>query len=386
MEDNERRGPLAGVRVVETTVYMAGPYAGMMLADLGADVIKIETAKGDPFRRYGRPTTPFSAVFANLNRSKQSVVLDLKDPAGRDALLGLIAEADVFLANWRAGVAESLGLTDDLLAATNPRLVRCFITGFGPDGPLATEPAFDTVLQARSGLTDAITSPDRDPSLIPGYPVDKQVGMMAVQAILAALFERAQTGSGDRIDVPMLDVSTYLNFSDLFTNRVFVDHQPEIAQNLQTTAIRPVRALDGWIVCAAVTSAQIAATFDALGHADWTDEVLAHPSQHTLAVAMYDAIERATQELTVEQALACFRVADVPAAECITMDAHFDDAQVQHSELYRIEEWPDCGRVRTVRYPATFASWGHIAAPGTAPLLGEHSGSIPSGTIPQASP
>jgi len=377
MEENERRGPLAGVKVVETTVYMAGPYAGMMLADLGADVIKVETAKGDPFRRYGRPTTPFSAVFANLNRSKQSIVLDLKDPAGRDALLELIAEADVFLANWRAGVAESLGLTDDVLAATNPRLVRCSITGFGPDGPLAAEPAFDTVLQARSGLTDAITSPDRDPSLIPGYPVDKQVGMMAVQAILASLFERAQTGTGDRIDVPMLDVSTYLNFSDLFTNRVFVDHQPEVAQNLQTTAIRPVRALDGWIVCAAVTSAQIAATFDALGHPDWTDEVLAHPSQHTLAVAMYDAIERATQELTVEQALACFRVADVPAAECITMDAHFDDAQVQHSELYRIEEWPDCGRVRTVRYPATFGSWGHIAAPGTAPLLGEHNETIP---------
>ena len=191
------------------------------------------------------------------------MVLDLKDPAGRDALLELLADADVFLANWRAGIAESLGLTDDVLAATNPRLVRCFITGFGPGGPLAAEPAFDTVLQARSGLTDAITAPGHDPSLIPGYPVDKQVGMMAVQAILASLFERAQTGTGDRIEVPMLDVATYLNFSDLFTNRVFVDHQPDVARNLQMTAIRPVRALDGWIVCAAVTSPQIAATFDA---------------------------------------------------------------------------------------------------------------------------
>ena len=200
--------------------------------------------------------------------------------------------------------------------------------------------------------------------------------MMAVQAILASLFERAQTGTGDRIEVPMLDVATYLNFSDLFTNRVFVDHQPEVARNLQMTAIRPVRALDGWIVCAAVTSPQIAATFDAFGHPDWTDEVLAHPNQHSLAAAMYDAIERATQELTVEQALACFRVADVPAAECISMDDHFDDAQVQHSELYRVEEWPEFGRVRTVRYPATFGTWGHIAADGTAPLLGEHNETI----------
>ena len=95
--------------------------------------------------------------------------------------------------------------------------------------------------------------------------------------------------------------------------------------------------------------------------------MLAHPNQHSLAAAMYDAIERATQELTVEQALACFRVADVPAAECITMDDHFDDAQVQHSELYRVEEWPEFGRVRTVRYPATFGTWGHIAADGPPP-------------------
>ena len=99
-----------------------------------------------------------------------------------------------------------------------------------------------------------------------------------------------------------------------------------------------MRALDGWLVRAAATSPQIAATFDVLGHPEWTDDVLAHPNQHSLAAAMYDAIEPATQELTVEQALACFRVADVPAAECITMDDHFDDAQVRHSQLYRVEE------------------------------------------------
>jgi len=111
-ERDPRRGPLAGVKVVEAAIYMAGPYAGMMLADLGADVVKIESAKGDPFRKYGRPATPFSAVFANCNRSKRSVVLDLKDPRGREQLLELLAESDVFLANWRGGVADSLGLTD----------------------------------------------------------------------------------------------------------------------------------------------------------------------------------------------------------------------------------------------------------------------------------
>jgi crotonobetainyl-CoA:carnitine CoA-transferase CaiB-like acyl-CoA transferase len=296
----------------------------------------------------------------------------LKDTTGRNALLGLLAEADVFVSNWRAGVAESLGLSDEVLAATNPRLVRCFVTGFGPDGPLVSEPAFDTVLQGRSGLTDAINRPGADPVLIPGYPVDKLVGMMAVQAILTALFERERTGSGDRIEVPMLDVASYVNFADLFTNRVFLDHQPAVAQNLQATEIRPVPTRDGWIVCAAVTAAQIAATFRALGHPEWSDDVLAQPDQASVARAMFDGIERATRELTVDEALACFREADVPAAKCVTMDEHFLEPQVQHAELYRVEEWPGCGRVRTVRYPATFGRWGHLAAPGVAPLLGEH--------------
>ncbi len=360
------------MKVVEAAIYMAGPYAGMMLADLGADVVKIESEKGDPFRRYGRPTTPFSAVFANCNRSKRSVVLDLKSPAGHDAILELLAGSDVFLANWRAGVAESLGLSDDVLVATNPRLVRCFVTGYGPDGPLASEPAFDTVVQGLSGLTDAINRPGDDPALIPGYPVDKLVAMMAAQAILAGLFERERTGTGDRIEVPMLDVAAYVNFADLFTNRVFMDHQPEVAQNLQASAIRPVRAADGWIVCAPVTSPQIAATFRALGHAEWTEEVLAQPDHHTLVRAMYDTVERATQELTVDEVLARFREADVPAAKCITMDEHLVEPQVEHAQLYHVDEWPGCGRVRTVRYPATFGHWGHVAAEGVAPALGEH--------------
>ena len=200
--------------------------------------------------------------------------------------------------------------------------------------------------------------------------------MMAAQAIVASLFERERTGVGDRIEVPMLDVASYIDFADLFTNRVYVDHQPEVAQNLQASAIRPVRASDGWIVCAPVSSPQIAATFRALGHPEWTDDVLAQPNQHSLVAAMYDTVERATRELTVDDVLARFREADVPAAPCVTMDDHFADPQVQYSQLYRIDEWPGFGRVRTVRYPATFGRWGHVAAPGVAPALGEHSGAL----------
>ena len=167
------------MKVVEATVYMAGPYTGMMLADLGADVVKIETTKGGSVRGTAGPRRRTRRGVRELQPLEALGGARSQGPGGRDALLELLAGADVFLANWRSGIAESLGLTDDVLAATNPRLVRCFVTGFGPGGPLAAEPAFDTVLQPRSGLTDAITTPGHDPSLIPGYPVDKQVGMIA---------------------------------------------------------------------------------------------------------------------------------------------------------------------------------------------------------------
>ena len=162
----------------------------------------------------------------------------------------------------------------------------------------------------------------------------------------------------------MLDVATYLNFSDLFTEprlrRPSAGGRPEPADDRHPPRAC-ARRLDR------VRGSDVTTDRGDLrrARAPGVDRRrAAHPNQHSLAAAMYDAIERATQDLTVEQALACFRVADVPAAECISMDDHFDDAQVQHSELYRVEEWPDFGRVRTVRYPATFGTWGHIAADG----------------------
>jgi crotonobetainyl-CoA:carnitine CoA-transferase CaiB-like acyl-CoA transferase len=371
VRDERGRGPLAGTVVVETATFMSGPYAGMMLADLGAEVIKVEPERGDPFRTYGRPDTTYSAVFANCNRGKRSVVIDLKDPAGHERMLELLGGADVFLANWRAGVAESLGLSDDVLTAANPRLVRCFVTGFGPTGPRAGEPAFDTVLQGLGGLCDALDTADV-PVVIPGYPLDKVAATLATQAILAALLERERTGRGDRIELAMLDIAGYFDFADLFTNRVFVDREPPAAQNAQVLATRPVRTADGWIVVATVTGRQIAAACRALGHPEWADAIFAETDQADLVRVMFDTIERGTCELSTDDVLARFREHDVAAAPCLTIDEHLADAQVVHNRIYSIDEWDGIGRVRSVRYPASFASWGHLRARGRAPQLGEH--------------
>ena len=370
------RGPLAGVVVVEAATYMTGPYATLQLADLGADVIKVEPpGTGDTFRNFGRPPTYVSAPFANMNRGKRSVVLDLKDPDGKAKLFELLATADVFLCNWRAGVADNLGLTEDAFEACNPRLIRVLITGYGQDGPLSTEPAFDTAVQARSGLMDAL-SPDDEPRILPGYPVDKLTALMATQAVLAALYERERTGRGERIDLAMLDVAASVNFPDLFTNRVFLEHQPEDPHNRHLFVIRPVPASDGWLVIAPATARQMKQALIAVGHEDWVSEVLSHTEQVALVNELFARISTVTPTATVDQWIDTFRAHDVACAPCATMDQLLDDPQVVYNDLFRIEPWEEAGAARSVRYPAVFISNGHLMADGGPPPLGAHNAEL----------
>jgi crotonobetainyl-CoA:carnitine CoA-transferase CaiB-like acyl-CoA transferase len=365
------RGPLDGVVVVEVATYVSLPFAGLQLAELGATVIKVEAPAGDPYRRFGRPDTYVSAQFASLNRGKQSVTLDLKSDDGRRKLLELIRTADVYLANWRRGVDDALGLGDAVLEACNPRLIRVAVTGFGPDGPSADEPAFDTAVQARSGMMDAF-SPTDVPVVVPGFPMDKSTAFIATQAVLAALYARERTGLGEHIDIAMLDVASAVNFPDLFPARVFLDHQPEDPRNRHTMALRPIRASDGYVMVAPGGKQQIIATFAAVERADWANDVLAQPSQVDLVTTMYARLDDVSSSWTVNELMARFRAAGVPAAPCVRMDEHFDDEQVVHNQLYEIVAWPDVGPTRVVRYPAAFRQWPRLVAKSAPPKLGEH--------------
>ena len=372
----EKRGPLAGVKVVEAATYMTGPYATLQLADLGADVIKVEApGSGDTFRNFGRPPTYVSAPFANMNRGKRSVVLDLKDPAGLAKLFELLADADVFLCNWRGGVAESLGLTEEAFEACNPRLIRVLITGYGQDGPYSKEPAFDTAVQARSGLMDAL-SPDGVPRILPGYPVDKITALMATQAVLAALYEREHTGRGERIDLAMLDAAASVNFPDLFTNRVFLHHQPDDPHNRHLFTLRPLPASDGYLVIAPATARQMKYALEAVGHPEWVDEVLSITVQVELVNRLFDRISEVTPTATVDEWIERFRAHDVACAPCATMDDVLEDAQAVYNDLFRVADWEDAGPTRYVRYPAVFKSWGHLVADDPPPRLGAHNDEI----------
>ncbi len=205
---------LEGIRVIELGNFITGPLASMLLADLGAEVIKVERPEGDPFRR-GHGTT-YGPAFAAYNRNKKSVVLDTTKPEGRATLLKLIDTADVLIDNFRPGVNEKIGLAHAALRARNPRLIQCSITGFGAKGPYRDRPAFDTVGQALSGVASFLIDPQAPESFGPTV-ADNATGMYAAYGIMGALIERMRTGQGKQIEVNMLE-SAMAFIQDAYTN------------------------------------------------------------------------------------------------------------------------------------------------------------------------
>lgn len=363
-------GPLDGVRVLEAGSYVSAPFAGQMLGDLGAEVVKVESPPdGDPFRHFGRPPTPISPVFANCNRGKRSVAPDLRRASARTALLGLVASSDVWLCNWRPGVADRLGLGDDVLAEANPRLIRVYVTGYGPDGPLASSPVFDTIVQATSGVTHALARGDR-PQMLPGFQVDKMTATMVTQACLAALYARERHGRGERVEISMLAAAAYQNFVELFANRTFLDGEAEDPRNQHATGLRPLPTADGWIVLAPVSGSAIRRACAVAGHPEWAAEIRSAPTPADLTSALFDRLETVLPAAPSDEWLARFAAEDVPAARCLTMDEHLAHPQVEAQQLYRAEDWPGIGPVRAVRYPAVFGSWGPLGATGPPPEAG----------------
>ncbi|HKE43832.1 MAG TPA: CoA transferase [Steroidobacteraceae bacterium] len=197
---------LRGIRVVEQGTFITGPCAGMMLADLGADVIKIESPGGDPYRSYQGEL--YSPHFQAYNRNKRSIVCDLKKSADQELFERLVAEADVYLQNFRPGTAEKLGAGPDRLRALNPRLVYCSISGFGANGPYAERPSYDSVAQALSGFLSVVVDPERPRFLGPAL-ADAITGIYAAYGVLGALFERSQTGRGSLVEVSMLEAMAH---------------------------------------------------------------------------------------------------------------------------------------------------------------------------------
>lgn len=364
------RRPLEGVVVVETSSFLTGPFASMMLSDLGADVIKVEPPGGDGFRRFGHSRGGFGASWVNSNRGKRSVVIDLKTPEGVARLKALLRQADVLVENWRPRVASSLGLGQDVLQELNPRLIRLSITGFGDSGPLVDAPAFDSLIQGRTGLVLAEARNAGSPAVTPFNMVDKVTGVFGTQAVLAALYQRQSTGRGSHIKLPMLDVMGYFNFPDMFQHRTFEGDvsgwKPPQSQVLETA--------DGHVVISPANGAQMSKTLNAVERPEWKDEFKRMTDPVLMAEEFFRRVGEVVRQKSTKHWLQRFAEMDVPAAPVFDFDQFLEDPQVLHNRVHGPLDSP-VGNIRAARYPARFDD--RLMTPRSGPpAIDEHGAQV----------
>jgi crotonobetainyl-CoA:carnitine CoA-transferase CaiB-like acyl-CoA transferase len=343
--------PLAGIRVVEAANFVSGPFAGLMLADLGAELIKVEPPTGDPHRRFGPADESGGLLFQAINHGKQSVRIDLTTDDGMAAFAELLAGADVLLSNWRPGVAEAFGLTADSVAERWPQLVWVRVSGYGQTGPMAQSPAFDSIIMARVGVLDAIaTATGGAPALLPMYLADKVTAGYAAQSALAAIVQRGRTGRGAVVDVAMLDAMAHFDTPDLFAGHQRPGvHDDRVDRVLRSA--RPLQTGDGWIVIAPVTGRQVKRALEAVGLADQAPALRALTDPLAVSEQFFGLLDGHLAGRTTVEWMAVFAAADVPASPVMSKAEHLVDAQVVHNATYRVEPTVEGGRAIRTRHP-----------------------------------
>ena len=371
----EPAGPLDGVCVVDLTTAVLGPVATQVLGDLGADVIKVETPQGDFMRQLGPQRHPgMAAYFLHINRNKRSVVLDLKQPAQRAVLLELIGTADVLVHNMRLGAAERLGLTYAALAERNPRLVFASATGFNRDGPQRDRPAYDDIIQGKSGLAALNAGPDGAPRYLPMAMCDKLVGQALASAIGMALFARERTGRGQEVHVPMLETMLAFNLVDHLWHGVLDEPEKGLGYpRMFTPHRRPYATADGYICLMATTDEQWRRLLPALGRADLLDDPrFATVAQRTAHIdAVYGVITETMQQRSTADWLDRLAAADVPHGALHTLQDIIDDPYLWDTGFFRRVQHPSEGRMITTA-PTMHFSATPAALRRPAPRLGEH--------------
>jgi crotonobetainyl-CoA:carnitine CoA-transferase CaiB-like acyl-CoA transferase len=365
--------PLAGIRIIDLTSNMSGPLATMVLADQGADVVKVEPPAGDAIRNVGSGHAGMSAYFANNNRGKRSIAVDLSTDAGRDIVRRLAAGADVFAQNFRPGVIERLGLDAESLMDANQRLVYASISGFGTSGPLADAPAYDHVVQALSGYA-AIQSPlGSEPSMVRHGVIDKATAFTLAQAVTAALLQRQRTGSGTRIDVSMLDVAIAFLWPDGMMDHT-VD-EPSSVLPPTSRSFRVTPTADGQVVLVTLTAAQWAGLTGALLDDDEGNAMADTSERMKGGAEVMRRVRGVIAGMPTDEVVARLRAADVPVAPVRQLDEVAHDPQVVASGIVRSFDHNVLGKIHQPR-PAPRFDGAPIEPNPTAPRLGEHSDDI----------
>jgi crotonobetainyl-CoA:carnitine CoA-transferase CaiB-like acyl-CoA transferase len=371
-------GPLAGIRVLDLTSVVVGPTATLLMAQQGAEVIKLEPPEGDLLRKLGgKPRTPGMAPkFMHFNRGKRSITVDLKTDDGKAVAQRLAERSDVLISNIRPAALRRLGLTWNDLKPRNPRLVHCSISGFGAAGRYRDLPAYDTIIQAVSGMAACMQRMFGEPRYMPFVITDHMVGFLAAQAICAALVSRARTGEGQAVEVPMFENMASFVLTEHMNQRTYDDSGAWGDPRIMDPNSRPIPTTDGWISVSPNTDAQAFGFFDAIGRPELRED----PRFNSVAARLRNVGDyfslrvEALKEKSTAEWLHLLRERQVPAMQVNAVEDLFDDPHLQDTGLIEMRNHHTEGKVRALN-PATRFSSG---APTLrdAPRQGEDSRAI----------
>ncbi len=379
--------PLGGIRVIDFTQFVSGPMGTLILADLGADVIKIESpAGGDSFRKYPPidPDLPTQgAPFLWTNRNKRSVAIDLKTEAGVELVKRLVAEADVLVENFSTGVMDRLGLGYEVCAKENPRLIYCAVSAYGREGRFADRLGFDSIVMAESGFTSMNGYPDRDPVRSGSAVIDISTGLMAGNAILAALFARTSTGRGQFVEVAMIDSAmTMTGYAAMQVMCSGVERERCANLNLEASPAGMFRASDKLFVINCGTTGMFQKLFRLFGRSDIAED----PALQTAVqrVAARPTIERIAQEHFITRPFSEWKVllkdAGIPAGEVRSLAEGLNSAEVKDRQLVSRIPHAKAGWLPNLALPLRLRDTP-MADPVAAPALGEHTDEVLSGLL-----
>ncbi|HTT09956.1 MAG TPA: CoA transferase [Burkholderiaceae bacterium] len=369
-------GPLAGMRVLELAQIMAGPTAGLMLADMGADVIKVEKLPGgDDARDYREPlVNGVSAPFMILNRGKRGIAVDLKHARGRDLLLRLVREADVLTENYRRGAMEKLGLGYDVLARANPGLIYCAVSGYGRTGPYADKAGFDLIAQGFSGLMSITGEPGGPPVKTGNSVADINAGILAVAGICAAYAHKLRTGQGQFVETSLMEAAlqqTYWQAAIYFAT----GRSPQALGSAHTLAApyQAFQAADGWLNIGGANQANWERIADVLGHPEWKSDprFRANSDRMRNRTELAAGIDAVLRTRTRAEWIEAFDAAGVPAGPVHSIAEAIEHPQTRARGMVMDIEHPRAGATRALGSPLHFST-ARGANTLPAPLLGQH--------------
>lgn len=368
--------PLEGVTILEFSTMITASFAAMMMGEQGARVIKVEPVEmGDPMRYIGTAKGGISSLFANCNRGKESIRVNIKDEAGQSLIRKMVEDVDVVIHNFRPGVMDKLNLGSEALRELNPRLINMAISGFGNTGPLSKAPAYDPVIQAHTGMTAAQGAGSH--AFIRNLMCDKLTAYTACQAVTGALYQREKTGEGQHIDLSMLDAGLFFLFPDAYQNHTLLDEDVEVQTLLTDLLYELTLTKDGGLTISAANEKQRAGVMRALGKESMMDD----PRFNTLEALMVNidayrsSLEEAFLALTTEEALARLQENDVPCARCFTLDEALAQDQLVANDSFEVQQHPAMGSIRSMKMPARFG--GEVLEPGgPCPAHGENTSTV----------